>query len=210
MKITVKCPNCNQNVPHENRYCLFCGYDLSEKPGVPAEDLTEPVIPDPAEAEPAPYDGPRFCPRGHDVPDPSLGFCPVCGSPLTDAPSGPAEPEPEPGPEEVPVFPETRPAPAAIRTCGRCGYECDDPEMGFCPQCGMPFDEPAPAEEPGWRCACGKENPPDLSFCLDCGKPKGWTPASGKPARHPADDSVPEGMKPPTKWDLDIKDTSGT
>ena len=63
MKITVKCPNCFQQVSNDNRFCVFCGYDLSA--ATPAEPDTPSVTPapEPPAPEPAVYDGPRFCPR---------------------------------------------------------------------------------------------------------------------------------------------------
>ena len=85
MKITRKCPNCFQENSSEDLFCIFCGYDFrgTAPAGIPESGGTS--IPD--EPAAAAYDGPRYCPRGHDVPDPSLGFCPICGSPLTDRPA---------------------------------------------------------------------------------------------------------------------------
>ena len=87
MKISVKCPNCFQEVPEGNRFCIHCGYDLS---GDAADSsAAKASVPVPTEAgrgaAAAFFTGPRFCPKGHDVPDPSLGFCPVCGLPLVIA-----------------------------------------------------------------------------------------------------------------------------
>lgn len=34
---TVKCPRCGQETPKSVRLCMFCGYDLVEKPYVPMD-----------------------------------------------------------------------------------------------------------------------------------------------------------------------------
>ena len=194
MKITRKCPNCFQEIPAEERFCAFCGYDFrgGDPAGAP-EAAAVPAAEEPAAA--VPYDGPRYCPRGHDVPDPSLGFCPTCGAPLVNEP---AEAAPEPyGTDPVPDIgmPEEAPeraaetvfhAPAEPRTCPSCGYVCDDPEMGFCPSCGMPFGA---AEEPE------------------------YTEREREPVREALREAyreaprIPCGMKPPTERDLAVKAT---
>ena len=77
MSGSVKCPNCFQPVPKGNRFCIFCGNDLS---GVEeAEPLGKWV---------------RLCANGHRIDDPNLKFCTVCGLPLYPAaPSGGPAPE---------------------------------------------------------------------------------------------------------------------
>ena len=96
--VTKKCPRCYQDIPAENRFCTQCGQDLS----APASGTEQQAVPAayreqrwPAEAAPAPAytqaaSAPvrqtGYCPNGHDVDDPSLGFCVICGSPLVDEP----------------------------------------------------------------------------------------------------------------------------
>ena len=150
MNISVKCPNCYRQVSRENRYCTFCGYDLSgtaesDPPAAGSSAETEPE-----DAGSSYYDGPRFCPNGHDVPDPSLGFCPVCGSPLVeDAPVSKVKLSKVPA-VEVPPAP-ARPMPDPPRSMPprrcRCGYVCDDPELDYCPECGLPLDSAAAADD---------------------------------------------------------------
>lgn len=201
MEITVKCPNCYQQVPIGNAFCIHCGYSLNKAAGPEALAF----VPDaPASAGDAaaeatvPYDGPRFCPNGHDVPDPSLGFCMVCGSPLVD------EPVPDPPREPEPVRPR-----ASIRTCSHCGYVCDDPDLSFCLNCGIPFEDaaspdPAPAPASGWTCECGHYNASDSAFCEKCGRCRDARTPEPTPAPMPAGDEteIPDGMRPLTMQDL--------
>jgi len=204
MDITVKCPNCYQQVSKENRFCIFCGCDLSGASSAPVSSSPAPAAPAPAVVEtPAPYSGPRYCPRGHDVPDPSLGFCSICGAPLVDAPAAAEAPayEPAPAPADEPAASHVK------RICKGCGYDCDDPELMFCPSCGIPFGAEA-REEPDWTCACGAANPADMGFCCQCGHPKGWRPEE-RPSPTPTAEPVriPRGMRPPTDFDLAPKTT---
>ena len=207
MDITVKCPNCFQQVSRENRYCIFCGYDLFETPAA-SSAAAEPTA---ASAEPAGaafYDGPRYCPKGHDVPDPSLGFCPTCGSPLVNEPAesssaGAAFAE-EP---EAPAAYAEPPRVASVRKCS-CGYLCDDPDLNFCPACGLPLDAASSATEDGWTCVCGTVNAADMNYCESCGKPRGWRPEP-KPVEPKEEIHIPSGMKPPAEGDLEIKSKYG-
>ena len=61
MKITIKCPNCFEQVSRENRYCTFCGYDLTSAAPSGEGGKSDPPGPGPA-PEPPPYDDPRYCP----------------------------------------------------------------------------------------------------------------------------------------------------
>ena len=199
MDVTVKCPNCNRQVSPKNQYCIYCGYTLSG-------DSSDIIYPEPprdmpppdSEVMPEAYDGPRYCPRGHDVPDPSLGFCPICGSPLVETPS--IETASSEG-----TMTGKSPQPRINRKCRGCGYECDDPDLSFCPSCGIPF-ESEEVNAPEWKCVCGATNPEDLSFCTSCGKPKGWRLSSVEHSgSEPGHHTVPEGMRPPTEYDLEPK-----
>ena len=208
MNITVKCPNCYQQVSNDNRFCIFCGYDLSGTESVPEDDLPTPELSDPVNSDPVFFDGPRFCPKGHDVPDPSLGFCSTCGSPLVDKPSESEETEreEEPPTSEEPVARMSKPDTIISRKC-KCGYVCDDPALSFCPACGIPLDATESVDDSGWVCVCGQLNPSDMLFCSECGKPKDWKPATYEPSVEHEGIDVPIGMKPPTDSDLDKKAT---
>jgi len=99
--ISYKCPRCYREVPDGNRFCIYCGQEIAaavqaagQKTAAPsflqmlfsAGNQAEPHRP--AAGTEAPSQVPRFCPNAHDVPDPSLGFCPVCGAPLvTNSPN---------------------------------------------------------------------------------------------------------------------------
>ena len=212
MSDMIRCSNCLRELSAENRFCIFCGFPLSSAARASGT----------AGAVPAPSAVPCYGPNGHDVPDPSLGFCPVCGSLLTSEPGGseePPVPDEPPVPEipPVPAFPEApaSPAPVLIRKCS-CGYECDDPELNFCPACGIPLEkaEPAPvAVEGDWICAeCGAMNRLDMNFCTTCGRPKSKRTApepapglSGVAPRRGDRTVIPEGMYMPTDDDLAVK-----
>lgn len=202
MDITVKCPNCYQQVSREERYCIFCGYDLTKSKSDVHVSEAASVPADEPPAGATSYDGPRYCPNGHDVADPSLGFCMICGSPLVNTPSSGAAATEAPSSAATP--------PCAVRRCS-CGYECDDPDLSFCPSCGKPFDEEAPADggtstgEGNWTCPCGQSNSGDMGFCIACGQPRGWRPSEPRVEPTPAKTYIPEGMKPPTDNDLEVK-----
>ena len=205
MDITVKCPNCYQQVSKDNRYCIFCGYDLSgssdSSPSSPSSGESDPPI-----IGTVVYDGPQYCPNGHDVTDPSLGFCSICGSLLVNEPSRGSTPA------EGPVV-ETPPPPPrrySSRKC-KCGYVCDDPDLSFCPSCGLPLDDYGATDDPGWLCICGERNSSDMGFCTKCGKPKGWmTPEPDpEPIKLPEKPFIPSGMNPPKDDDLEVKSRYG-
>ena len=206
MDITIKCPNCYQQVAKDNRFCIFCGYDLTGSSPVSAEKDPGGYAPAEPAAESGPYDGPCFCPKGHDVPDPSLGFCPVCGSPLVNDPCAPEEPAAPAA--EIPAAPPEPVRAPVIRKCS-CGYLCDDPDLSFCPACGLPLDGTSSAGASPWVCSCGESNGPDMNFCIVCGKPKGWKPSAPTPAGSGAEVRIPEGMKAPGDDDLVIKSRYG-
>lgn len=211
MKISVKCPNCYQQVSKENRFCIYCGYDLEGVSSDVPEDKPVSFVPAPVAPDPMPYTGPRFCPKGHDVPDPSLGFCPTCGSPLVDEYSAEDSSAEEASITEEPVVTDERELEKkesiafTSRKC-RCGYVCDDPELNFCPACGIPFDsddyKPEVEEESPWRCTCGKMNPAEMLFCTACGSRKDRKPTPGGMPKETGEAVIPSGMKPPTDDDL--------
>ncbi len=108
--ISQKCPRCYKEIPGKDRFCIYCGQDLSapvagtEQQAVPAtyrqaghtaatpsqtnyspaSTQSAPTHAAPAHAAPVRKTG--YCPNGHDIDDPSLGFCVICGSPLVDEP----------------------------------------------------------------------------------------------------------------------------
>ena len=222
MKITLQCPDCHQQVPEGNAFCIFCGCKLTPpEPEAPAAET--PASADAAWSAPAPYAGPCYCPNGHDVVDPSLGFCPVCGAPLVDEPPEPdileeellpvEKPRVKPVAETPEADPESpTPRPVAPRTCPN-GHTYADPSLVYCPECGMPFGAFEP-EKPRWRCACGHENDMDLAFCTECGMPRdgkapGRRSAFGRHAEKPKGPTHPAGMRAPTDDDLTVKHKFG-
>ena len=209
MDITIKCPNCFQQVSRTNRFCTFCGYDITRISSEPAT-LVDSVIHGAPESISAPYDGPCYCPKGHDVPDPSLGFCPTCGSPLVNELS--LDNGTSKGPEEV-ILGDPPHAPVILsnRQCKRCGFLCEDSDLNFCPACGYPLDDTAFMKiESDWTCACcGATNSSDMSFCTSCGRPRGRMtedePEAKGDSSYSGTSSIPEGMNPPTDKDLKPK-----
>lgn len=95
--ISFKCPRCFKEVPDGNRFCIFCGQEISAA-RTGGQKLPNPVslrnhlfgngntnaAPDLRQEEPRPVS--QSCPNGHEVADASLGFCPVCGVPLVNGP----------------------------------------------------------------------------------------------------------------------------
>ena len=208
MKITIQCPNCFEQVSRENRYCTFCGYDLTSAGPSGEGGKSDPPGPGPA-PEPPPYDGPRYCPNGDEVENPSIGFCPVCGAPLVYEP-----PVIPPVDKKEPEIPPDKPAPDFERICSICGYVCTDPKLKFCIMCANPFEpvstgggKEKPPEKPEWVCFCGVRNSPGMDYCKECGKPKGWKPEKEPPVPPAPEPVVPNGMKPPTSFDLEPKAT---
>lgn len=206
MDITVKCPNCYQQVSLKNRYCIFCGCDL-EKAAPAAEAVEEPCVDETTPPAGAPgFDGPCYCPNGHDVPDPSLGFCMVCGSPLVNTPSPGGEKELEHEASEA-----SGTTSRSARRCTCCGYLCYEPDLPFCPACGAPFDEETPTgggtpDGAGdWLCPCGKTNKWDSAYCVLCGMPKGEAASEARVEPEHSKIYIPDGMKPPTDSDLEVK-----
>jgi len=117
------------------------------------------------------------------------------------------EPAVERKPEaESPSIPVTRRGKS--RTC-ECGYVCDDPDLVYCPACGLPLGTSTSPESSGWKCACGNINGLDLAFCEECGKPKGWHPSDSSSSHDDVVVEVPSGMKPPSDLDLVVKSKYG-
>lgn len=189
---TVKCPNCFQENPAENRFCMFCA--------TPLHEAAAPVYSPSAASV-------KRCPNGHPVNETDLitGFCSVCGQTLVsdDAPA------PEPVAHDEPAAPVTHyvppvPVPASEPSFS---YEPVTPEPASDPEpvfdegivmTAEPEPEPAPAPSvPAVRvCAvCGTTvEDPLLRSCPRCGSmldaeiepprpavappPAGWTCAS--------------------------------
>lgn len=169
MKITKKCPNCYQEVHADSIFCVHCGTRIEG--GAAAEAAVPVTMAAPAAA----YAGPRFCPQGHRVENPALGFCEICGMTLVD--------------EEVQLAPEkeaTATLAGTIRTCVN-GHTTDDPEQRFCVICGKPMTETAGTQEEAEAevteekrilesrriirtCRNGHSyDDPGLVFCPECG-----------------------------------------
>ncbi len=196
-----RCPNCLKPVFPEDKFCESCGYDLKEsvsepepapkaepapepRPAPKAEPVPEPD-PVPVREEPEP-DIPRYCPNGHNVTDPSYGFCLVCGESLVSAPEKAQKKE------------------LVIRTCLNCGYTCEDPDLVYCPSCGIslkdairktvqvpekppevpqPPKPPKPPEPKNWVCTCGMNNDSTDSFCIACGTARFGKTSGSVPGR---------------------------
>lgn len=232
---TIKCPNCFQENPSDNRFCMFCATPLHEEPAPsfsPAGSVT------------------LRCPNGHPVnaTDMITGFCSVCGQtlipvestedkpaaaepapsyePPVPAPAPEAEPAPAPTPFVVPYIDDAievtakpdpafakpaAPAVAAIRVCSVCGTTVEDTLLTNCPRCGSSLDTaaavtPAPA---GWTCpGCGTLNNEEYSFCEACG-----TPRRAARSRRVSDDSAATtllpGMRLPGDDDLLVRHKYG-
>ena len=244
--ISKKCPVCGEPVSADLKFCTYCGTDLTaapeEKTAVMEEVPSTPIEPvedfyeEMTVAETSPrksaeadefvdvepvFDGPKYCPNGHNVDDPSLGFCPECGMPLVDKPAGsgvkldkaPAikkvfkdgdndrdDFEEVEDFEEIEEFEEVEP-----RICANCGYECTDPELKFCPSCGTPFaDKAKPAPKPAKASAPVKPDAGDDAWeeVVVPAKPSKEPWSTPAPVTH----SIPEGMMPPSDDDLIRKD----
>ena len=128
MEITIKCPNCNEQVPHDSVYCEFCGIKLSGASTSSPDPINKTV------EDSAAYVGPKFCPNNHKVTNPALGFCPDCGMPLIDKPKPMIDSPVPPLTSIPPIVHVTTP-----RIC-RNGHSYDDPALVFCPECGLRFD----------------------------------------------------------------------
>ena len=95
--ISFKCPKCFREIPRGNRFCIYCGSEIATGVSSAVQEeaprsfrqrffgTEEPAQEAPAWQEEEPVLV-KACPNGHDVPDPSLGFCLTCGAPLVDRP----------------------------------------------------------------------------------------------------------------------------
>lgn len=114
------CPNCGAKNPSANRFCEDCGYDMNKA----TSSLTTKAT--------------LYCPNGHTISDPSLGFCDVCGEKLTsvmpisksaDVISASASVA------DAPISPVTPIVEPHGKKCPSCGAM--NPEDGmFCEECG--------------------------------------------------------------------------
>lgn len=189
MRYTVKCPNCGTENESGDIFCTGCGVKLS---GSAVSDVDvhkhESVKTEPA--------GKKYCslnPEEHIIDDPSLGFCPVCGSVLTDAPAVKKK--------EIPSLP------AAKRYC-KNGHCVMDPELVFCPECGLPLDEETKESDTTstidtWKCECGQVNLAIDRFCVSCCKERNMAKRVRKPVV--AEPVIPDGMYIPSDADLKRK-----
>ena len=107
VNITIKCSHCFRQIPQGNRFCIYCGKPLfladriaqqktdAVQPSSPATEsyvpthrsADNPVHRTVASSSTESSEVKRYCPNGHDVADPSLGFCVQCGFPLVDKPA---------------------------------------------------------------------------------------------------------------------------
>lgn len=195
MKMTIKCPNCNQEIDHNSSFCDYCGVSICIEAD---HGESEHMYPSPEL-----HGAAMCCPEGHPITNPSLGFCPVCGSVLaSNLDMAPGDPAPE---EPVYIAPKSRHL--FPRTCVN-GHTYDDPELSFCPECGYAYDK-SPAVTAGWTCHCGQVNGSDSSFCEGCGQPQGTTisPRRKRSESHIEKPviRIPNGLVPPTSEDLKPK-----
>ena len=221
-----------QQASIKDRFCVFCGFDLESRTedGNGAASAAQPgsvTIPE-DESAPEHYTGPRYCPNGHDVQHPWIGFCEYCGLPLVDTPQAaqPAPPEPGRGAGQAGSSPEHKKQPdtmglvkdeaPAIRKCSSCGFLCEDPLLACCPNCGMSLNEPEAAAEKTWTCTCGTVNPMEMQFCSECGSQRNRLsvdrPAEPEPVAPPRETPtkpvvIPQGMRPLGETDLMPKPT---
>ena len=134
MEFTIKCPNCGEQVAHDSVYCEFCGVKIDKAPATIPETLVgafdEPVAPVDMKA--------KFCSNCRKQVTLALGFCPDCGLPLVDKlPDTVATPPVrETTPMKNIVVPVVSP-----RTCSKCKVSYNDPELVFCPECGLRLGE---------------------------------------------------------------------
>ena len=207
----IQCPNCLSMVDSGDAFCMLCGHSLA---GVAPAAAEAPVV-YPAEepaAEPAPKvvlkkeETPTlYCPNGHAVTNPGLGFCDICGAllvtdvaPAADVPAGPAEPE----------KPAVRFVSSKCRICGTTIY---DDTLEYCPNGGNVLTPDSLVPLPTWTCgSCGAENDESSAFCLNCGAPR--TPAAvtaPETRKRTPPPPRPAGMKPPSADDLAVKNRGG-
>ena len=152
MDNTIECPNCYKLVSKDYRYCIFCGHDLTN-----ASDTSSSMISSVESVTSiigsVAFDRSCCCPNGHEEPDPSLGFCSICGSPLVTNHSG----RNSFASVEVPVTEEKlNKQPEKGRIC-KCGHRVDDTTLSYCPVCGLPLS--SSKENDSIRCPkCAYEN----------------------------------------------------
>ena len=75
MASTVQCPNCNQAVTSDSKFCIFCGIELPAPVYIPgghsaSSDGNKKAI--------------KKCKNGHTFDDASLVYCPECGLPFEE------------------------------------------------------------------------------------------------------------------------------
>ena len=71
------------------------------------------------------------CPNCRQKVDDDNTFCIFCGTKLPKA----AYPTKDSSPAS------SGSPPGAVRKCSHCHSEFDDPDLSFCPECGMPFED---------------------------------------------------------------------
>jgi hypothetical protein len=65
---------------------------------------------------------------------------------------------------------QTRPAAGAPTHCPACGYDLTGLPLPRCPECGTPFERPAPNPAGPWSCpGCGETLEGQFTECWNCG-----------------------------------------
>lgn len=72
----ITCPSCRNDIPTGNKFCIVCGYALSNT-------APPPPIPEPIKADPAPFKPNNACPRCREPLVADSRFCTNCGEPIT-------------------------------------------------------------------------------------------------------------------------------
>lgn len=138
MEISIKCPNCNRQVPKDNDFCDFCGIKLNKSTAIEtfSDSVRDSVFED---SMPPVSSKAMFCPTCRKPVTLALGFCPECGTPLVDKLTD----------TDIPSVASFDAPSFSPSTCHKCKITYDDPELVFCPECGLRLGEvPKPIPTP--------------------------------------------------------------
>ncbi len=123
------------------------------------------------------------CPNCRQPVEDGNTFCPMCGVSI------PAD--------AAPYVP-----PRTVRKKCANGHVWTDPDLTYCPDCGLELTESA--ELPTWACPhCGAGNTGDGPICIFCGKNR-FEAARPVPPPMPrmSSDTLPSGLRPAITADL--------